>query len=233
MSNTAVSVPSRKESFLEALPIITGYFVVSFVFGVMCVTAGLPVWLPVAMCLFVYAGAAQFAALTLITASAPLLSIALSTLLINSRHVLMSMYMSKKSENLTISRVQKLLYAFGLTDESFAIHSQRLDSKKTTSPRYLLQFNTYCHLSWIIGALAGAVASDVLSRISRFKLDYALTAMMIFVLISLCNTRTKLIIAAVVIITTSLLNIYNPSPLNVFIATAVGCGAGLCLKKAT
>jgi len=57
--------------------------------------------------------------------------------------------------------------------------------------------------------------------------------MMIFVLISLCNTRTKFIIALVVIVATCLLNALNTSPLNVFIATAVGCGVGLCLKKNT
>ncbi|HEK1010264.1 TPA: AzlC family ABC transporter permease [Pseudomonas putida] len=233
MTEVALLPVSRKESFFDALPIITGYFVVSFVFGVMCINAGLPLWLPVAMCVFVYAGAAQFAALTLITTGAPLLSIALSTLLINSRHVLMAMYMAKRSEGLGISKAQKLMYAFGLTDESFALHSQRLESRKHTSPGYMLQFNTWCHASWIAGALVGAVASDALHRFSQFKLDYALTAMMIFVLISLCNTRTKFIIALVVIVATCLLNALNASPLNVFIATAVGCGVGLCLKKNT
>lgn len=233
MTDLALHPVSRRESFVDALPVITGYFVVSFVFGVMCISAGLPLWLPVAMCVFVYAGAAQFAALALITSGAPLLTIALSTLLINSRHMLMAMYMAKQSDGLGISRSQKLMYAFGLTDESFALHSQRLQAGKYTPPGYLLQFNTWCHASWIAGALLGAVASDALSRFSAFKLDYALTAMMIFVLVSLCNSRPKLIVALVVIAATCLLNALYPSPLNVFVATAMGCGVGLCLKKNT
>ena len=233
MTDLALQPVWRKESFFDALPVITGYFVVSFVFGVMCINAGLPLWLPVAMCVFVYAGAAQFAALALITSGAPLLSIAVSTLLINSRHMLMAMYMAKQSEGLGISKTQKLLYAFGLTDESFALHSQRLQSRTYTPPGYLLQFNTWCHASWIAGALLGAVASDALHRSSQFQLDYALTAMMIYVLVSLCNSRPKLVVALVVIATTCLLNAFFPSPLNVFVATAVGCGVGLCLKKST
>jgi len=72
-----------------------------------------------------------------------------------------------------------------------------------------------------------------LNRFSQFKLYYALPAMMTFVLISLCTTFPKAIIALVVFVTTCLLNLYAPSPLNVFIATAVGCGAGLCLKRTT
>ena len=62
--------PQPSRTFAEASPVVAGYFTVSFVFGLMAVNAGLPVWLPVAMCLFVYAGASQFAALALISTSA-------------------------------------------------------------------------------------------------------------------------------------------------------------------
>ena len=41
--------PSR--TFAEASPVVAGYFTVAFVFGLMAVNAGLPMWLPVAMCL--------------------------------------------------------------------------------------------------------------------------------------------------------------------------------------
>src|SRR3546814_8450459 len=60
----------RFRSFAEARPVVAGYFTVSFVFCLMAVNAGLPLWLPVAMCLFVYAGASQFAALALISSGA-------------------------------------------------------------------------------------------------------------------------------------------------------------------
>ena len=69
--------PSR--TFAEASPVVAGYFTVSFVFGLMAVNAGLPMWLPVAMCLFVYAGASQFAALALISSGASLTTIVLTT----------------------------------------------------------------------------------------------------------------------------------------------------------
>jgi len=222
-----------KESLLNASPIMAGYFVVAFVFGVMCLNAGLPVWFPAAMCLFVYAGTAQFAALALLTSGASLLPIVLSTLLINSRHILMSMYMSKKLGNVGMSGLKKSLYAFGLTDESFAMHSQRLESRIATTASYLLSFNAFCHLSWIAGGFAGAVASEYLAKFISFKLDYALTAMMLFVLVALCNTAGKRLVALVSIATTIGMNFIHISPLNVFVATAVGCGVGVCLKKSS
>lgn len=42
----AAHQPSR--TFAEASPVVAGYFTVSFVFGLMAVNAGLPMWLPVA-----------------------------------------------------------------------------------------------------------------------------------------------------------------------------------------
>jgi predicted branched-subunit amino acid permease len=80
--------PQPSRTFAEASPVVAGYFTVSFVFGLMAVNAGLPVWLPVAMCLFVYAGASQFAALALISSGASLTTIILTTFLINARHML-------------------------------------------------------------------------------------------------------------------------------------------------
>lgn len=222
-----------KECLLNASPIMAGYYVVAFVFGVMCLNVGLPVWFPAVMCLFVYAGTAQFAALTLLTSGATLVPIVLSTLLINSRHILMSMYMSKKLGPVKMSGFKKSLYAFGLTDESFAMHSQRLESGVATTSAYLLSFNAYCHLAWIAGGFSGAVASEYLARFISFKLDYALTAMMLFVLVALCNTPGKRIVALVSVVTTVGMNFIHISPLNVFVATAVGCGVGICLKKSS
>ncbi|MFT4020424.1 MAG: AzlC family ABC transporter permease [Acinetobacter sp.] len=220
-----------QDSLLDAAPVMAGYYVVAFVFGVMCLNIGLPVWFPAAMCLFVYAGAAQFSSLSLLTAGTTLAPILLSTLLINARHILMSMYMSKKLRSVQMSRLQKSLYAFGLTDESFAMHSQRLENGLLTTSPYLLRFNIFCHLAWIAGGLCGAIASEYLARFIRFKLDYALTAMMVFVLVSLCNTPKKRLVALISIITTIGMNFIHISPLNVFVATAVGCGVGLCIKK--
>nr|WP_275402869.1 AzlC family ABC transporter permease [Entomobacter blattae] len=210
---------------------MAGYFMVAFVFGVMCLNVGLPVWFAPAMCLFVYAGASQFAALALLTSGTTLIPILLSTFLINSRHMLMSMYMAKKISSIKMSGLKKSLYAFGLTDESFAMHSQRIENGLSTAASYLLSFNTFCHLAWIAGGLSGALASQYLKKFISFRLDYALTAMMLFVLVALCNTTGKRIVALVSIVTTIGINFIHVSPLNVFVATAIGCGVGICLKK--
>ncbi|CAH0172861.1 branched-chain amino acid ABC transporter permease [Pseudomonas mediterranea] len=230
-SQPLVVEPQASRTFAEASPVVAGYFTVSFVFGLMAVNAGLPLWLPVAMCLFVYAGASQFAALALISSGASLTTIVLTTFLINARHMLMSVYMAKALRALGLSRFERWCYASGLTDESFAFHSVKLGSGAPVSVRYLIGFNLFCHTSWVLGGLLGAVCAQYAAHLIKYQLDYALTAMMLYVLVSLCNTRNKLIAALAAVVCMGGLSLLGTSPFNVFIATFVGCGVGVCLTK--
>jgi 4-azaleucine resistance transporter AzlC len=223
--------PPRSRTFAEASPVVAGYFTVSFVFGLMAVNAGMPLWLPVAMCLFVYAGASQFAALALISSGASLTTIVLTTFLINARHMLMSVYMAKALQAMGLSRLERWCYAGGLTDESFAFHSVKLGKGAPVNVRYLIGFNLYCHTSWVLGGLLGAICAQYAAHLIKYQLDYALTAMMLYVLVSLCNTRNKLIAALAAVACMGALSMVGSSPFNVFIATFVGCGVGVCLTK--
>jgi 4-azaleucine resistance transporter AzlC len=183
------------------------------------------------MCLFVYAGASQFAALALISSGASLTTIVLTTFLINARHMLMSVYMAKALRALGLSRFERWCYASGLTDESFAFHSVKLGSGAPVSVRYLIGFNLFCHTSWVLGGLLGAVCAQYAAHLIKYQLDYALTAMMLYVLVSLCNTRNKLIAALAAVACMGALSLVGSSPFNVFIATFFGCGVGVCLTK--
>ncbi len=220
------STGEYRYAFRQASPIIAGYFTVSFVFGIMAVHQGLPVWLPALMSLMVYAGASQFSFLTLAMAGASLSTIVLTTFLINLRHMLMSVYMSSVFEKTGMSKKLRLWYAFGLTDESFATHSVILSkelSKEKLGPRFLIAFNTFCHVSWVLGALSGSLAVLYASELVSVKLDYALMAMMLYVLVSLIDSVRKLVVALVSIVVMSLLSLTTDSHINVFVATFIGC----------
>jgi len=222
--------PPYAQAFRDATPIVAGYFTVSYVFGLMAITQGLPLWLPVAMCLFVYAGASQFSFLTLTATGAPLLTIVATTFLINLRHSLMSVCMSTWMDKHEIKKNIRWLYAIGLTDESFAIHSAAFE-KDALCSRYLVSFNAFCHLSWVFGALVGGLTAVYANQLTSIRLDYALTAMMLYVLVSLINSKRKLGVALVSIVVMCLLNLTTPSYFNVFFATASGCMVGIWTRR--
>jgi 4-azaleucine resistance transporter AzlC len=219
------------QALRDATPIVAGYFTVSFVFGLMAVSHGLPVWAPVAMSLMVYAGASQFSCLTLYTAGAPILTILVSTFLINLRHLLMSVCISASFDKYGIRTGSRLLYAVGLTDESFAIHSTMLDDR-SLSPTYLIAFNGFCHGSWVLGSLIGGLAALYASGTVSLDFDYALTAMMLYVLVSLVNSMNKMKVATTSVIAMCALNIAVPSYFNIFVAAAIGCMVGIWTKRA-
>ena len=81
--------PSRFLDGLGAgLPIVLGYFPIAFAFGVAATGQGLSPLEAVGLSVIVYAGAAQFLALALITSGAPVLVAAFTLIAMNLRHVL-------------------------------------------------------------------------------------------------------------------------------------------------
>lgn len=214
----------------DSFPIMVGYFTVSFVFGISCVNYGLPLWVAPLMSLFVYAGAAQFSFLALFTAGASITTIVLTTFLINLRHMLMSIYMSNKFNDDKLNRKFRWIYGHGLTDESFAFHSV-LDEKNKIHYKYYISFNLACHFAWVVGAFLGSFTITYTKDFIVFNLEFALTAMMLYVLVVLINTNLKLFISILSIFVMILLNLIYESYLNVFIATFIGCGVGIWMKK--
>ena len=204
-----------------------GYAVVAYVFAVAMCRAGFPSWLPVAMCVFVYAGASQFAALSLLSGGAPVGVIVLGTLMVNLRHLMMSVYMAIPLAGLGATRAERWLYGWGLTDESFAVHSEWLRIRSVRSIGPLIRFNIICHLAWITGSVIGVASVAYIGQLKSMRLDYALTAMMIFVFASLCRDRSRIFAAAVAVLVAWLLQRFGASVLNptsiLFIATLLAC----------
>ena len=117
---------SWKKTFYEGLksgiPIGLGYLPVSFTFGFLAVSGGLPVWVAVFISLTNLTSAGQFAGTNLILAGAGYFEVALTTFVINLRYMLMSLSLSQKLDEKTGTGA-RLALAFGITDETFVVSS--------------------------------------------------------------------------------------------------------------
>ena len=76
-----------RTAFLDTLPVMTGYVFLGFGFGILMHQSGYGVLWSFAMSFFIYAGSMQYAAVNLITGGASLITTALTTLLVNARHL--------------------------------------------------------------------------------------------------------------------------------------------------
>ena len=76
-----------RQALLDTLPVMTGYVFLGFGFGILMYQQGFGVLWSGAMSLFIYAGSMQYVAVSLLTAGADLLTVALTTLVVNARHL--------------------------------------------------------------------------------------------------------------------------------------------------
>ena len=72
------------------LSIAIGYFPIALTFGLLAKTTGLSMWEATAMSIFVFAGAAQYISLTLISTGVDPILIVLNKFVVNIRHFLMT-----------------------------------------------------------------------------------------------------------------------------------------------
>ena len=121
----------NNNSFLLGLKagvsIAIGYFPVALTFGLLAKTTGLSIWEATAMSIFVYAGAAQYMSLTLISKGVDPILIVLNTFVVNIRHFLMTAALNEKMQS--EKRWIKGIYAFGITDESFSVLATQKEKK--------------------------------------------------------------------------------------------------------
>ena len=113
-----------KAGIRDGIPIGLGYFSVSFTFGMLAVKSGISPFHAVLISLLNLTSAGQFAGLTVIVSGASLLEMALTQLVINIRYALMSVSLSQKLDE-SVKVRQRLLIAYGNTDEIFAVASAK------------------------------------------------------------------------------------------------------------
>lgn len=157
-----MSQPPPKSSFtaglITALPIALGYFPIAFSFGVAATRAGLSAVEAFGLSLIIYAGAAQFLALALITGGAPVLVSAFTLVAMNVRHVLYGPALIKRAGADARTR-HAWAWAFGLTDEVFGAALGALARGKVRfSEPFMFGLTSAAYASWLSGTALGAYA---------------------------------------------------------------------------
>ena len=109
------------------------------------------------MSLIVYAGSAQFIATAMLGSGAGFLPVVLTTFSINLRHLLMSSSLSLHLRDLRGGWLT--LFAYGVTDESFALNMSRFREGNWEWRRALV-VNHATNLTWIVSTVAGSIGGQ-------------------------------------------------------------------------
>jgi len=167
----------------DAAVIWLGLFALGIGFGILVTSHGLPWWLAPVISASMFAGSVEFLLIGMLAATTPLATIALTTFLINSRHLFYGLTFPLHRVR---GRLAKAYSIFALCDEAYAI----LTTKKpdTLSSARILWTQFGLHASWATGALTGGLLGAVLPS-TLPGLDFILTALFIVLAIDAYRDR--------------------------------------------
>jgi 4-azaleucine resistance transporter AzlC len=165
--------PDLRAAAQHAGVIWLGLFALGIGFGVVVTSHGFPWWLATVISGLMFAGSVEFILVGMLAADAPIAAIALTTFLINSRHLFYGLSFPLHRVN---GRLAKAYSVFALCDEAYALTTSK--DPKTLTSRRILWTQVGLHGSWAIGALTGGiVGSRLLGGLEG--LDFILTALFI------------------------------------------------------
>lgn len=175
-----VSKATVKKAFTATVPVMTGYLVLAIGFGILLKTKGYGVGWAIAMSGFIYAGSMQYLAIDLLCGGASLLTTALTTLMVNARHLFYGISMIDRYKD---TGKKKPYLIFALTDETYSLVCSEESVKGTDEPKeYYFLVSLFNQAYWVVGSIIGSLLGNVIP-FNVEGIDFALTALFVTIFV--------------------------------------------------
>lgn len=163
-------------AFKTSIPVLAGYIVLGMGFGLLLHNAGYgPGW-ALLMSAIIYAGTMQYVGVGLLAGAASILTTALTTLMVQARHLFYSISLIEKYKGMG---KYKPYMIFGITDETYSLMSDPyIPVDKKDEPLYRFLVTLFNHCYWITGCVLGNLLGEVLP-FSTDGLEFSMTALFV------------------------------------------------------
>lgn len=187
---------SLKYSLKRSIPIMVGFFPVGFAYGVMMADAGYgPLWSAISS-LFVYAGSLQMLMISFFRSTMPITAIAVTALLLNSRHIFYGLSFIEKFKSYG---PWKYFLIYALPDEAYSLLCSYKPIDGVEEKWVHIFSSALIWIYWIAFSMLGG-AAGALIPFDTSGIDFALTALFVVILtdqIKTASSKLPCIIAAV------------------------------------
>lgn len=167
-------------AFRQTVPVLCGYLFLGLAFGLLLQQAGYGWPWAVLTSVIVYAGSMQFVLVGLLGGGfASLLSVALTTLSVNSRHLFYGLSFLETFRKMGRAKPYMI---FSLTDETYSLLCNLQPPKELDADRVRLYIALLDHAYWVAGSAAGAILGSVLP-FDLTGIDFAMTALFVVIFV--------------------------------------------------
>lgn len=170
---------SVRAAFFDTVPVMTGYVFLGFGFGILMHQSGYGVLWAGAMSLFIYAGSMQYVAVSLLNSGAGLLTAALTTFVVNARHLFYGISMVDGYKG---TGKKKPYLIFALTDETYSLVSKNQVPEGMNRHLYCFLVSLFDHCYWVAGTVLGSLAGSLIP-INYEGIDFVLTALFVTIFV--------------------------------------------------
>ena len=175
-------MPMKKvfvQAFPRTLPVLSGYLVLGIAFGLSLQQAGYHFLWALCISLFVYAGSMQFVLVGLLSSGASLMTAAVTTLLVNSRHIFYGLSFLDRF------RAQGKRYPYmvmSLTDETYSLLCAPDAIKDVDQKDFDFAVSVLDHAYWVTGSVIGALIGQFI-HIDYSGVEFSMTALFVVILV--------------------------------------------------
>ena len=164
-----------KKAFQVSIPVMMGYTVLGFAFGLLLVSFDYSWYLAPIMSLFIYAGALQFVAINFFNLKAGMIDIAIASWFINIRQSFYGLSLLKRFKD---SGKLKPYLIFALTDETYALLTTIKDDESLNKPWYYFFLGALNQFYWFVGSTFGAIIGLNI-KFNTAGLEFSLSALFV------------------------------------------------------
>jgi 4-azaleucine resistance transporter AzlC len=182
----------QRAALVEGWPVLLSVVVVGIPFGIVARQSGLSPAEIIAMSVFVFAGASQFAMVQLFRDGVAWPLVVATVFLINLRHLLMAAALRPHFARVAVPR--RLAAAYVLTDEAFAMAIGWF-RRGRTEVAYYATFAVALYVLWNVATVIGMLLGPSIGEPRRFGVDFAITATFIAIVVLGVRRRSDAIVA--------------------------------------
>lgn len=214
----------------DSLPMLVGAAPFGLIFGTLASSSGLSALGALGMSLFVYAGSAQFIAITLLASGAGLAVIVLTTFVVNLRHALYSATLLPHVAGL--AQRWRIPLAFWLTDETFAVVQHRYSAGDASPHKHWYHLGSCLAMygNWFAWTLGGVLLGSNVDGLDQLGLEFAMAATFTGIVVPMLKNR-PMVAAALAAAVVALAARGLPYKLGLMLAALAGVLVGLWLES--